>query len=346
MQTHEFQARVLAWFDQHGRKNLPWQINRNPYRVWVSEIMLQQTQVATVIPYYLKFVARFPDVHSLAHAELDEVIAHWAGLGYYARARNLHRAAIQLRQVHGGDFPGSAERLQELPGIGRSTAGAILSLGLNQRAAILDGNVRRVLCRYAGIEGWSGATVTTRRLWALSDSLTPVERVADYNQAMMDLGAMVCTRHQPGCGGCPLASSCVARRTCRTQAIPAPRPGRTMPVRECFMLVLRDPEHRVWLETRPPAGIWGGLKSLPEFATLDDLKAWCIPRRIGLEPLQPMARRRHTFSHYHLDFRPVLGRASAFGGVNEDRNCGWFHPEDSVGLPAPIRKLLTELSRA
>ncbi len=344
MQTHEFQARVLEWFDRHGRKSLPWQIDRNPYQVWVSEIMLQQTQVATVIPYYQKFVARFPDIDSLAHADLDEVIAHWAGLGYYARARNLHRAAIQLQHVHGGNFPDDIECLQALPGIGRSTAGAILSLGLNRRAAILDGNVRRVLCRYKGIEGWPGATAATRQLWALSDSLTPVARIADYNQAMMDLGSMVCTRSQPDCDSCPLASPCVARQTDRTQTIPAPRPGRTMPVRECFMLVLRDPEHRVWLEKRPPAGIWGGLKSLPEFASFDDLIAWCIPRRIELDQLELMTRRRHTFSHYHLDFRPVLGVASAFDSVSEHRNCGWFHPEHSVGLPAPIKKLLTELS--
>ena len=343
MTPEDFQAQVLDWFDRHGRKDLPWQVERTHYQVWVSEIMLQQTQVATVIPYYLKFMARFPTVASLAQASLGDVIAHWAGLGYYARARHLHQAAIQLQTRHQGQFPGDLALLEALPGVGRSTAGAVMSLGLGQRAAILDGNVKRVLCRLAGIAGWPGEAATLRQLWALSERLTPTERVADYNQAMMDLGALVCTRRRPACVDCPVSMDCSARRNGSTQSIPAPKPRRNRPVRTCYLLLLTNPARQVFLETRPPAGIWGGLQSLPEFAAMDDLRFWCLQRGISAENLQTLPERRHTFSHYHLDFTPVQLQAAGFDGVHESRSFGWFHPDQIQGLPAPVKTLITEL---
>lgn len=343
MDTDDFSARMLAWFDLHGRKNLPWQTERNPYRVWVSEIMLQQTQVTTVIPYFIRFMTRFPDVSSLAAARLDDVTAHWAGLGYYARARHLLLTAITLETQHDGEFPANLDTIQKLPGIGRSTAGAILSLGMNHRAAILDGNVKRVLCRFAGIEGWSGQASIDRQLWTLSEQLTPTIRVGDYNQAMMDLGAMVCTRSKPTCASCPLMAGCEAQTTARTHVIPAPRPKREMPTRRSFMLVLRNSNNEIFLETRPPTGIWASLKSLPEFDSLDGLKIWCAQRNINSTQMDVMPDRRHTFSHYHLNFTPVLCPVRAIHSVSENLHGGWFTSATMSSLPAPIRTLLAEL---
>jgi A/G-specific adenine glycosylase len=344
MDTERFRASLLAWFDRHGRKTLPWQIARSPYRVWISEIMLQQTQVATVIPYFQRFVARFPDVAALAAAPLDEVIALWAGLGYYARARNLHKAAQAVMDLHSGEFPADIEALQNLPGIGRSTAGAILSLGMGRRAPILDGNVKRVLCRSAGLEGWPGETRVDRELWRLSEQYTPTERVADYNQAMMDLGAMVCLKRAPVCVACPLCAACVARRDGLTDAIPAPKPRREQPVRRCLMLVLLNGRGEVWLEKRPPVGIWGGLTSLPEFEGEAELLAWCARRNIDPTGMERLPQRRHTFSHYHLDFVPVVVRADAPARfVAEDTGAGWVRPEKAEGLPAPVQRLLREV---
>ena len=344
MRIDEFQAALLDWYDRQGRKHLPWQIARNPYRVWISEIMLQQTQVATVIPYFERFMTRFPDVRALAEASLDEVIALWAGLGYYARARNLHRAARQLVARHGGRFPEALEPLRALPGIGRSTAGAILSLGLGQRAPILDGNVKRVLSRYAGLDGWPGAARLELELWRLSESHTPAERVHDYNQAMMDLGATVCLKRQPACPACPLQAGCVAHRRGLTEAIPAPRPRPKRPVRRAFMLILRTEKGEVYLEKRPPAGIWGSLHSLPEFETEDELRLWCARRRIDSSRLERLAERRHLFSHHRLDFVPIAIRLTeAVSGVAEAGGHGWFRPAEVPGVPAPIRRLLVEI---
>lgn len=342
MHIEEFRTAVLDWFDRHGRKHLPWQTPRDPYRVWISEIMLQQTQVATVIPYFERFMARFPTVQDLAAAALDEVIALWAGLGYYARARNLHRAARQIIEQHSGAFPAELELLQALPGVGRSTAGAMLSLGLQRRAAILDGNVKRVLCRYAGITGWPGAGPVERELWTLSEAHTPEFRVADYNQAMMDLGATVCAKRDPACGACPLQSGCVAFRQGLTDRIPAAKPKQIQPVRECLMLVLYNSQGEVYLEKRPPQGIWGGLRSLPEFADETELLGWCASRGIAAARLERLAVRRHTFSHYHLDFTPVVVRtATVIGGIAE--GAGWFPPTRAEGLPAPVLRLLRDL---
>ncbi len=343
MEAYAFSQRVLEWFDRHGRKDLPWQVERNPYRVWVSEIMLQQTQVTTVIPYFNRFMSRFPDVSRLADAELVDVTDHWAGLGYYARARHLHLAAQALINQHAGEFPSSLDAIQSLPGIGRSTAGAILSLGMNQRGAILDGNVKRVLCRFAGIEGWPGATVITRQLWELSESLTPTLRVADYNQAMMDLGAMVCTRNKPACENCPLKLDCVALATGRTRMIPTPKPRRDMPSRQRFLLVMRNPNNEIFFETRPPTGIWANLKSFPEFESLDDLEDWCSHQGYPTQRMTVLPQRRHTFSHYHLDFTAVICPVHIHNAVTENLQSGWFTPKDVRSLPAPIRTLLTEL---
>ena len=343
MDAKDHQTRVLDWYDRHGRKDLPWQLDKTPYRVWVSEIMLQQTQVATVIPYFLRFMDSFPEVRHLAGAEPDAVLAHWAGLGYYARARNLHEAARQVMARHQGRFPDSLEALQTLPGIGRSTAGAILSLAMNQPASILDGNVKRVLARLAGIEGWPGATAVLRELWALSESLTPGKRTGDYNQAMMDLGALICLRGKPLCSACPLAAACLAHKSGRQRDYPSPRPRREIPVRNCFVVVLQNPAGQIYLEKRPPVGIWGGLYSLPEFDTLEDASLWVAERANGWTPLSALPNRRHAFSHFHLEYTPLLGRVERCDRVSDDGRSIWISPREAGGLPAPIKTLLTEL---
>lgn len=345
MPHENFQRAILAWFDWYGRTQLPWQKERTPYRVWISEIMLQQTQVGTVIPYFERFIARFPRVETLAEASLDEVVALWAGLGYYARARNLHRAARLIVEQHGGQLPASLEGLSALPGIGRSTAGAILSLGSGIRAPILDGNVKRVLCRHRGIEGWPGNPHILAQLWKLSETLTPSIRVADYNQAMMDLGATVCTKRNPGCSTCPVGRDCQAFRSGRTDAIPAAKPRRALPVKRCFMLALKNAHGSFYLEKRPDVGVWGGLWSLPEFDREEDVYAWCAKQRIDCSDLERLPQRRHTFSHYHLDFVPLVVRAgSGHCRIGEASLGSWFIPGKTVGLPAPILKLLAEIA--
>jgi len=345
----DFAARALAWFDAHGRKDLPWQRDVTPYRVWVSEIMLQQTQVQTVVPYFERFVARFPDVVALADAPLDEVLHFWSGLGYYARARNLHRAARAIRDRYGGRLPVDVAAVAALPGVGRSTAGAVLSLALGQRHAILDGNVKRVLARHFAVDGWPGQAAVARRLWELAEALTPATRVANYNQAMMDLGATVCTRARPRCSSCPLASTCLAHRQADPSAYPGRKPSRTLPVRSARLLIVRDPAGRVLLERRPPTGIWGGLWSLPQIGLDADPLAWCGAPQLG-EGAQVVAHwpaRRHTFSHFHLDMHPVEIRLERPGWRALDGDTTvWYKPDDpdARGLAAPIKKLLAELA--
>lgn len=343
MQPAAFQRALLAWFDQHGRKDLPWQMNRTPYAVWVSEVMLQQTQVATVIPYFQRFMARFPALRDLAEAPLDDVIGHWAGLGYYARARNLHRAALLVGQLHQGELPRNLADLIALPGVGRSTAGAILSLGHGIRAPILDGNVKRVLARFAAIRDWPGKPATLATLWQLSESLTPEDRVADYNQAMMDLGATVCVRRKPSCGDCPLTEACQGHAQGCVDTLPVARPSKPNRVRECLMLILQRPDGAIYLERRPPLGVWGGLWSLPEFPDEPALRAWLLERAITAESLAHRGSRRHVFSHFDLIYTPVevaLGHDLAWI-AESNRGC-WSRIGDGMGRPEPVERLFRE----
>jgi A/G-specific adenine glycosylase len=341
-----FATRLIAWHRTHGRHDLPWQNTRDPYRVWVSEIMLQQTQVATVIPYYERFMARFPDVIALADADESAVLTHWAGLGYYARARNLHRAAQQVRDQHGGRFPADRDAIEALPGIGRSTAAAVAAFAFGQRHAILDGNVKRVLARCFGIEGFPGERAVESAMWTLADSLLPAaSAVPVYIQAQMDLGATLCTRAKPRCEDCPLRDLCVARREDRVHELPAPRPARTVPRRETAMLILmagRD----VLLEKRPPSGIWGGLWSFPETGVEEDPLA-IANIRMGVEgrlgaALDPLP---HGFTHFHLTIHPRLvhvprtpHRAAMPGRL-------WLPLEDAAeaAIPKPVKTLIERL---
>ncbi|MEJ2479653.1 MAG: A/G-specific adenine glycosylase [Acidihalobacter sp.] len=346
MSRDAFSRRVLAWWREHGRKDLPWQREPTAYRVWVSEIMLQQTQVATVIPYFERFMERFPSLAELAAAPLDDVLQHWSGLGYYARARNLHKAACVVVEEHGGELPQELEALCALPGIGRSTAGAILSLACGQVQPILDGNVKRVLCRYHGVEGWAGSSDVLRRLWTLAESHTPERDAGPYTQAMMDLGATLCTRARPACERCPLSEDCVALRDGRRRELPAPRPRRALPERETCFLLLLDTQGRVLLERRPPTGIWGGLWSLPEAATREEADAWLRAEAGGDAVWKPMAPLAHTFSHFRLNIRPLLAelQTPALGGVKEQARV-WYKPGLSPpgGIAAPVAQLVESL---
>ena len=338
---------LLAWFDRHGRHDLPWQQPRTPYRVWVSEIMLQQTQVSTVIPYFERFMDRFPDILRLADASQDEVLHLWTGLGYYARGRNLHKAAQQIRDQHQGQFPQDYDTVLALPGIGRSTAGAILAQALDQRHAILDGNVKRVLTRYYAIAGWPGTKAVENQLWALAEAGTPQQRLADYTQAIMDLGATVCGR-TPTCPACPLEASCRARIEGDPRTYPTPRPRKVLPVRETTMLLLRNAEGLLLLEQRPPAGIWGGLWSLPECPADTDPTEFC-QTRLGLKLNHAEAgpHLRHTFSHFHLNITTLLARVSPLNqAIMEGRPQVWYNNRrpDARGLPAPVKTLLEGLN--
>ena len=301
---NHFSRCLLAWYDQHGRKSLPWHHNVTPYRVWVSEIMLQQTQVATVIDYYQRFMAQFPNAAALADADLDMVLHQWSGLGYYARGRNLHKAAQLIRDQYAGHFPLQFEQLLELPGIGRSTAGAILAFSTGERQVILDGNVKRVLCRYHAVDGWPGRAAISKQLWLLADQHTPQRRVAEYTQAIMDLGATCCTRSKPRCDACPLQSGCLAYRQGEARQYPVSKPRKTVPVRAAALLLLLNESGDVLLQQRPPVGIWGGLWSLPELPQDEEMVDWChqqLGYQVGLIEVGEVFR--HTFSHFHLEDR-------------------------------------------
>ncbi len=302
-----FATQLLNWFDHHGRHDLPWQKPIEPYRVWISEIMLQQTQVATVIPYFERFVERFPNVESLATAPVDEVLHLWTGLGYYARARNLHKAAVQIVQDFDAVLPQTLEQLESLPGIGRSTAGAIRAIGHAKRAAILDANVKRVLTRFHAISGYPGTTTVANTLWALSESHTPHKRLPDYTQAIMDLGATLCVRKLPVCGACPLHKQCRAFASAMVDQYPEAKPAKIKPERSCRMFVLQNSLGECFLEQRPAEGIWGGLWSPPQRdADYSDLQ---MLDELNLTSRCPSARQpvfRHTFTHYHLDIEPVF----------------------------------------
>lgn len=337
-----FQEKILQWFAQHGRKDLPWQIETTPYRVWVSEIMLQQTQVATVIPYFNRFIAQFPDVTSLAHSSLDRVLEYWAGLGYYARARNLHQAAQIIESQ--GFFPTSLDSLMQLPGIGQSTAGAIMSIAYHQSHAILDGNVKRVLARFNAVEGWPGHSMVSRELWSISKRFTPVDRVAaDYTQAIMDLGATVCTRSNPLCRQCPVSGSCRAKRENRIKEFPASRPSSVLPVKNTVFLLLIRTDDAIMLEKRPETGIWGGLWSLPEFSTSAQALAWCGEQNLCIAKRQLLPTLGHTFSHFHLKYTPLIVRTDyPINNVMEVNQTVWYKSDQNTGygLPAPVKRLL------
>lgn len=344
MTPEVFAQRVLDWYDDHGRHDLPWQQNMTPYRVWVSEIMLQQTQVATVIPYYLRFMEELPSVEALAAADEDQVLHLWTGLGYYSRARNLHKAAKQVVSAHGGAFPRSVEGLCELPGIGRSTAGAVASLSMGIRAPILDGNVKRVLTRFEAVDGWPGEKAVHDRLWRMAESLTPQNRVAHYTQAMMDLGATLCTRSNPSCLLCPLRDGCKARALGEPKRFPASRPRKVLPVRSCVMPLLMNDEGAVWLQRRPSSGLWGGLWCPPQLDAEDELADLLGGLQMAAHEREALTPLRHTFSHFHLDIQPLLLRVSRRDAVAEAGQV-WYnlrHP-DPLGLAAPVKKLLRQL---
>ncbi|AVG41660.1 A/G-specific adenine glycosylase [Achromobacter insolitus] len=350
MAAMNFAPRIVDWQRQHGRHDLPWQNTRDPYRIWLSEIMLQQTQVATVIPYYERFLQRFPDVAALAAAAQEDVMPYWAGLGYYARARNLHRCAQEIARDWGGRFPPTAEAIATLPGIGRSTAAAIAAFAYGERSPILDGNVKRVFTRHFGIAGDPAKREVEQKLWALADAqveAAPGLDMAAYTQGLMDLGATLCTRGKPACESCPVATSCVAKREGRQAELPTPKARKAIPERETCMLVLRH-EGAFLLQQRPEPGIWGGLWSLPEFDVSQDPES--ASRALGLEPEQrfELAAFAHTFTHYRLHIRPWLVAVRAVGLRESARPERWVPAQElgSVALPAPVKKLLQGLVEA
>ncbi|MGI9326728.1 MAG: A/G-specific adenine glycosylase [Pseudomonadales bacterium] len=346
---------LLRWFEQHGRTDLPWQQNITPYRVWVSEIMLQQTQVATVIDYYQRFMARFPSVAELAAADLDEVLHLWTGLGYYARGRNLHKAAQQIVSEHNGEFPVGVLALTALPGIGPSTAGAIAAISQGAHAAILDGNVKRVLARFHGVDGYPGDTVTNKRLWHFANYHTPRVRTAHYTQAIMDLGATLCRGKQPDCASCPLQRRCEAYALDAVSQFPGKKAKKAKPVRAARMWLLVNARGACLLQRRPPTGLWGGLWTPPETDQALPLVDSCnsVATALGLQPEQlgepePLAPFRHTFTHYHLDLAPyrvpVQGQPNAPMVASDDQLL-WYHPDDAteIGLAKPAVRLLAQL---
>lgn len=331
-----FSTAVVEWYHQHGRKTLPWQEDPTPYRVWVSEIMLQQTQVSTVIDYYQRFMQNFPTLDALARADVDEVLHYWAGLGYYARGRNLHKAAQQLMQEHGGIFPDTVDALSTLPGVGRSTAGAILSLSHQKRAVILDGNVKRVLARVLALDMWPGETEALKQLWAQAEAWTPTQDVKAYNQAMMDLGAMVCTRTQPRCDACPLTGFCEAFKTGQQDALPLPKPKKALPQRAGKMHVLIREDGAVLLEKRKSPGIWGGLWCFPE--ALPSLAGATVTRQASGQPS------RHTFSHYRWDITPEYIWLTDTDVISYPEDFLWYTDAQSqIGLAAIVKRLMPTL---
>ncbi len=346
MSERPISRRLLAWYGHHGRKALPWKRRRDAYRIWVSEVMLQQTQVAAVIPYFERFIARFPDVRSLARARLDEVLHLWTGLGYYARARNLHKAAQRIVKEHGGRFPRAFEVVADLPGIGRSTAGAILTLAFDQRHPILDGNVKRVLARYHAIATPLNKRETETRMWQLAEKHTPRTRVADYTQAIMDLGATLCTRTKPQCPACPLRKTCHAFQLGAPQNFPVRTAARRVPVKATQMLMIRDARGRVLLARRPPAGLWGGLWGFPECAN-GNARHWCR-KSLGFDIRMesPWPTLRHSFSHFHLDITPIPARlVGGTGRAMENAETVWYNVRrpDRRGFSAPVKHLLEQL---
>ena len=333
-----FQQQVLNWYQQKGRKNLPWQIPIDPYRVWISEIMLQQTQVETVIPYFEKFLKQFPDIQTLSKAELDQVLHLWSGLGYYARARNLYKTANILVTQHQAQLPQALDELIQLPGIGRSTAGAILSLGFNHSAAILDGNVKRVLCRYFCIAGWPGKTSVQKQLWQLVEKLTPYNGARPFNQAMMDIGSLICKRSKPNCSECPLSKKCLSFNQSCIHIYPTKKPGKEMLIKKKVFLLIQNEQHHFLLIKRPPSGIWGAM--------------WCFPEPMDLEagnvPYQQIALThsfQHQFSHFKMDASLYTATLTQHNMISDSQRIIWYDPlkPETIGLPTPISIQLNKL---
>lgn len=343
-QSDKFASQVVQWYHLHGRKTLPWQLGKTPYKVWVSEVMLQQTQVITVIPYFEKFMASFPDIIALADAGEDVVLHHWTGLGYYARARNLHKTAKIVRDKYQGEFPTTLEDVMDLPGIGRSTAGAVLSLSLGQHHPILDGNVKRVLARYFMVEGWYGVKKVENQLWHLSNQLTPKNNVTEFNQAMMDLGASVCSRSRFDCQACPLNTGCGAYNAGKVKEFPHSKPKKAVPKKSCHQLIIQH-DNSVLMEKRPSSGIWGGLFGFFEFNEYSELEVFLAQQGLEgeLNVLEPFA---HVFSHFELTINPHILNIQQIPDVVNDKQLVWYPLDQSieVGLAAPTKKLVKQMS--
>lgn len=344
-----FAKALIKWFETNGRKDLPWQQHGSAYHVYISEIMLQQTQVKTVISYFQKFIARFPTITKLANANIDEVLSLWTGLGYYARARNLHKTAKIIATEYKGEFPQTLEQLMALPGVGRSTAAAILSLAFHQPATILDGNVKRVLARFHAIKGWPQQKLVEQKLWALATSHTPSSNNAAYTQAIMDLGATICTPKQPLCSKCPVRSKCKAHHLKKELAFPEKKPKKPLPTKQVQFVLIENHRSEVLLEKRPPIGIWGGLWSFPECEIEQNLKEWCHSH-LGLQVnhIRSLPLMKHSFSHYHLEIHPKLIRlkkAQDVSSVSESLPYQWHSKPQSLelGLATPVKHLLSYL---
>jgi len=344
-----FSSHLLAWFDLHGRKNLPWQQDPSPYHVWLSEIMLQQTQVNTVIPYYQRFTQRYPDLSSLANASADDVLALWTGLGYYARARNLHKAANIIIEQHNGEMPKDLDELIALPGIGRSTAGAIMTLAHHQNFAILDGNVKRVLTRYNRVSGWPGNKQVENKLWSIAEELLPKERIAHYIQAQMDLGATVCTRSKPKCDQCPLQADCQAFQLDIPQNFPESKPKKIIPTRETNWLILQNQDGEILLQQRPNSGIWGGLWSFPEVNSIENMDEFCLNKfQTNITGITKQASFKHVFTHFKLQVHPhLISVVQPSHNISENNTSSWYKISEALqlGLPAPVKSFLQSLAK-
>ncbi len=342
-----FADRLIRWQLEHGRHALPWQGTDNSYAIWVSEVMLQQTQVTTVIPYYQRFMAAFPDIASLADAPVEEVLALWSGLGYYTRGRNLHRAACVIMEKYDGVFPREVALLEQLPGIGRSTAAAIAAFAFGERFTILDGNVKRILVRYLGISGYPGERAVEARLWQIAESLLPEqgdrETMATYTQALMDLGALVCVRTRPRCHCCPLRADCMAYQNNLTAVLPVSRPKKLLPVREIIHLILID-QNRILLERRPSSGIWGGLWCFPEMLVSQDSMSYCEQNfNLRVTKFSELPHLNHTFTHFKLCIYPQLMQSVTCGPVCEESDRIWVTIDEAMkrAIPTPVKKLLS-----
>ncbi|MGE3920155.1 MAG: A/G-specific adenine glycosylase [Gammaproteobacteria bacterium] len=350
MNAKNFAKSLLSWYDQNGRSSLPWRQNITPYRVWLSEIMLQQTQVKTVLPYFERFISKYPSIASLSQANLDEILHLWAGLGYYTRARNLYKTAQIIQKDHKGQFPSTVHELMTLPGIGRSTAGAIAAIAFGKHASILDGNVKRILCRLHEIPSWPGELSTTKKLWELAENYTPKERTNDYTQAIMDLGATLCTQTKPKCVVCPIRKHCMAFTNDTTSEYPVKKAKKSLPIKQTQMLLIMNDRKQILLLKRPTSGIWGGLWSLPECEI--DLKAttWC-DEKLGLKVKEhsKLSVFKHTFTHFQLIIHPVLLNMSkkhhALPKIMEIADFTWFDPKTDakLGLPTPVKKILDNI---